>query len=112
MKIEVAERHIAAGRPRACHTCPVALAIIEALGRERGTRTVKVDSNRIGVRGRPGGDFYGNAPWHYFDMKPDEARFVAIVDGDMPFNSEKPEPFTLDLPIEDYVARADTGESG
>ena len=53
MKIVVTQDDIKTGNRRGCHTCPIALAVLAALGRKRGSRWVSVSSDAVHVGNSP-----------------------------------------------------------
>lgn len=94
MKISLTQRHINKGRRKGCHTCPIALAVIEALGRRRGTRSVHVETLRVRIRKGP-------EPWHWIALPERVKWFIYRFDAVLvPRKEFQPFEFDLDIPEE------------
>lgn len=96
MKIVVTQDDIKTGNRMGCHTCPVALAILAALGRKRGSRWVSVGSDAVHV---------GNSPIAI--ALPARVReFIKSFDRRPIIRRSQFEPFTFELDLPEEEARA------
>ena len=87
------------GNRKGCHTCPIALAVLRALGRKRGDRTVMVNRREIGLRRWNARE--GAGPWKWIEIPTEASVFISRFDlAERRRSAFEPFEFNLDIPEE------------